>query len=86
MTSQCIWLEIIVQIWHFAVPCVVEPQGTGSCPGVLWHPCSKSFTDGACGNQRVAQQELQEKEEVDLGQMLSNVLFPLQHPTETSEA
>lgn len=34
---------------------------------------------------RGAQQELQEKEEVDLWQTLSNVLFPLQHPTETSE-
>lgn len=34
---------------------------------------------------RLAQQELQQKEEADLGQTLSNVLFPLQHPTETSE-
>lgn len=88
MSSPCIWLEITVaalSLSNSLCDGTTLLVGTGACPRVLQHHCSKSSTDGVWWEQRVAQQELQEKEEVGLGQMLSNVLFHLQHPTETSE-
>lgn len=72
----------LLQLWCFAVICVMELQGTGWCLSAA-APLQSSAAGAWWGTE--AQQELQQEEEVDLGQTWSNVLFPSQHPTETCE-